>query len=349
MSRVPPLHEPVEPPPGFGVRQPSAPFGLRQRGRKHATVYWQAPVPFQSGRGLPHSKTLTLRSQGKLAEAEDLHRQALQMQTNLLGSANVPVATSLSNLGLALQEAGKFTEAEACFRQALALFQKLRGAEHPSVALVLDNLASVLREENKLEEAESLQVKAVAMQKRLLGEEHKDVAMQKRLLGEEHKDVATPLNNLAQVLAKKGDLAKAEALHRQALAMRQKLLPSEHVEVASSLENLALVLRAEAVSGGTRSGEGPVTAQASAAQRTEVRAPERLKEAEDLGRRALAMREKILGGQDLRAGKAFDSLGLILRDQGRLAEAGAAFRRSLEITRKAAGGEHPLLAVAFEH
>src|SRR5205809_4989877 len=33
-------------------------FGLREGGRKHATVYWQAPVPFQSGRGLPHSKTL---------------------------------------------------------------------------------------------------------------------------------------------------------------------------------------------------------------------------------------------------------------------------------------------------
>jgi hypothetical protein len=50
------LHEPSEVPPGFGVRQPSGAFATACRGGRYA----QEPggVRWESGRGLPHSKTL---------------------------------------------------------------------------------------------------------------------------------------------------------------------------------------------------------------------------------------------------------------------------------------------------
>ena len=60
--------------------------------------------------------------------------------------------------------------------------------------------------------------------------------------GEEHAAVATSLNSLARVLEKRGDLAGAEALHREALDMRRRLLGGTHRDTLTSLNNLASLL-----------------------------------------------------------------------------------------------------------
>ena len=158
--------------------------------------------------------------------------------------------------------------------------------------------------------------------------------MQKKFLGPKHKDVATALSNLGLILRKRGDLAKAEALQRDALAMRLDVLPKEHPEVANSLENVALTLRDQAAR----------PASPSDATRAKLR------EAEDFELRALAMRQKTLPDPEHpRIARAYDNLGLIRRDQGRLPEAEDDFRKAFDIERKKVRDERPSLALSFEH
>jgi tetratricopeptide (TPR) repeat protein len=191
----------------------------------------------------------------------------------------------------------------------------LNGDQDLVLAKARDNFAWFLAMwERKFDEAEELELKAVAVKK--------------KLLPEGHKDIATSLNNLAQIYAhradvKMGDLDNAEVLHRQALGMRQKALGAENNEVANSLENLALLLRAKASTPGAN--PGPTNSMAL------------LTEAESCQRQALAIRQKIFSepkGAAVPVSIAFDNLGLILRDEGRLADAEEAFRKSKEARRQ---------------
>jgi tetratricopeptide (TPR) repeat protein len=96
-----------------------------------------------------------LQSEGKLAEAETLSREAMAMRRKLLGSEHPDLAASLNSLASVLQDLGKLPEAEALFREALAMRAKLLGSEDPAVAESLGGLAVVLERQRKLAEAEA--------------------------------------------------------------------------------------------------------------------------------------------------------------------------------------------------
>jgi tetratricopeptide (TPR) repeat protein len=67
--------------------------------------------------------------------------------------------------------------------------------------------------------------------------------MRRRLVGDEHVSVGESLHNLADVVAKRGDLAEAERLQRQVVAMYRKLKGDEHIWVGECMENLGIYLR----------------------------------------------------------------------------------------------------------
>src|SRR5262249_33437033 len=54
--------------------------------------------------------------------------------------------------------------------------------------------------------------------------------------------VAQAMNDLSELLKRKGELDEAEDLQRRTLAMRRKLLPPDHPHVAMSLINLGALL-----------------------------------------------------------------------------------------------------------
>ena len=56
---------------------------------------------------------MTLRFQGKYAEAEAMHRRTLAIRLKALGEGHPDTAPSYNNLALALQSQGKYAEAEA--------------------------------------------------------------------------------------------------------------------------------------------------------------------------------------------------------------------------------------------
>jgi tetratricopeptide (TPR) repeat protein len=97
-----------------------------------------------------------LTEQGKLAEAETVFREALEMRRKLLGNEHGVVAGSLSDLGNVLERDGKLAEAEMAYREALAIERKLFGSPHPITIQLVKELKAVLEREGKQAEADAL-------------------------------------------------------------------------------------------------------------------------------------------------------------------------------------------------
>ena len=110
-------------------------------------------------------------------EAEDLHRQALEIRLRALVPEHVDVATSLHAVAEFLHELGRtgdthnstlrFDEADSLYRQSLRMRRVLLGEDHPDIAEVLNDLAWLYKDRRKLDQAESLYREALAMRQRL--------------------------------------------------------------------------------------------------------------------------------------------------------------------------------------
>ncbi|KAL4745419.1 P-loop containing nucleoside triphosphate hydrolase protein [Aspergillus terricola var. indicus] len=93
---------------------------------------------------------------GAFADAEVMHRQALETRTKVLGPEHPTTLDSVCHLGLVLANQGKYEEAEAMHRQALETRTKVLGLEHPSTLNSVNNLGLVLADQGKYEEAEAM-------------------------------------------------------------------------------------------------------------------------------------------------------------------------------------------------
>ena len=271
----------------------------------------------------------------RLAEAENLARQALAIWRQLSDHDRIDEALSLYVLGSALQRQHHWPEAEQAHREALEIRRSIL-KESPEVASSLHNLAGVLRGRSQRSEAE-----------RLLCE---GLAMDQKLLGPEHPDVLTFLNSLSALLTAEGKAAEAEPLAREALATRRKLFGDEHIEVARSLANLANVLGME---GKTTEAE-PLFREALALRRkllgnqsldvawslaslaSFLSKQGRWAEVEPLRRELLAIRRKFYGNESAQAVDELVPLAEALVQQGKLAEAETLTREALALREKMA-------------
>ena len=301
-----------------------------------------------------------LDAQGKHAQAEPLHRQALELRRKLLGEEHPDTAESYNNLALNLRAQGKYAEAEPLFQTALTLVRKRLGEEHPLTALSYNNLASDLYDLGKYAEAESLLYKVITVDQKRLGDEHphtaasyndlaavlrtqgryaeaeplyhRALAIRRKVLGEEHPDTASGYSNLAQNLYAQGKYAEAESLFRRALELRRKLLGEEHPLTADSYDNLAASLAAQ-----SRHAEAlPLYQKALALVR------ERLGE-----EHPRVLRRKLLTGEHPDTALSCNALAVDLRDQGKYAEAEPLFHQALTVRRKLLGEEHPDTAATY--
>jgi tetratricopeptide (TPR) repeat protein len=81
---------------------------------------------------------------GHYDEAERSQMAAIK-EAEKLGSKNLRLSHSLSELGVVYYEQGKYAKAEALYKRALGIEEELRGSEHTEVAKVLNNLAELYR------------------------------------------------------------------------------------------------------------------------------------------------------------------------------------------------------------
>ena len=79
-----------------------------------------------------HNLALSLDSQGKHAEAEEMRCEVLAVRKRVLGAEHPDTLTTASNLASSLSDQGKHAEAEEMLREVLAVRKRVLGAEHPA-------------------------------------------------------------------------------------------------------------------------------------------------------------------------------------------------------------------------
>jgi tetratricopeptide (TPR) repeat protein len=143
---------------------------------------------------------------GKYQDAEQMHRQALELREKVLGKEHPSRLASMNNLACVLHKQGKHEEAGQMHRQALELKEKVLGKEHPLTLRSMNNLAVVLHKQGKHEEA---------------GQMHRQaLELREKVLGKEHPSTLKSMDNLAVVLRDQGTYEEAEQIHRQTSNLR---------------------------------------------------------------------------------------------------------------------------------
>lgn len=141
--------------------------------------------------------------QARQDEAEAYAREALAVLSRLAPGETAPqtVAFAQAALGVILLRQGKFEEAISLQRSAVGTIKELVGEAHPTYAASLYNLGFALNDANQLEEAVAVMQEALAILK---------------TAGNQDQKTRECLRQLAGLAEKRGRLAEAEALYRQA-------------------------------------------------------------------------------------------------------------------------------------
>jgi len=257
----------------------------------------------------------------RYAEAEPLHRRALEIREAALGPNHPDTATSLNNLGVLLRVQGRYGEAELLLRRALEIREAALGPNHLDTAISLNNLALVLQDQGRYGEAEPLHRRALEIRE--------------AELRPDDPDMFYTLKDLAELLRAQGRFAEAEPLLRRALEIREAALDPDHPGRANIL-NTATMLS---------------TATILQSLGVLLRHQGRYGEAEPLLRRALEIREATLGPDHPDTALSLNYLGVLLRFKGRfaVAEAEPLLRRALEIRKAALRSDHPDIAQSLNN
>ena len=159
---------------------------------------------------------LLYAEQGKLAEAEQMYKRALQGHEKALGAKHIRTLHTVNNFGILYRQQGKLAEAEQMYKRALQGYKKTLGAEHMSTLGTVNNLGVLYKEQGKLAEAEQMYQRALQGYEKALGLEDKAIAM------------LNTIYNLGLLYAKQGKLAEAEQMYSRALVGYEKVVGPDH-------------------------------------------------------------------------------------------------------------------------
>jgi tetratricopeptide (TPR) repeat protein len=284
------------------------------------------------------------KEQGKLAEAEQMLKQALQGIEETLGTTHISTLTTVSNLGTIYRNQGKLVEAEQMYKQALQGKKETLGSSHVSTLYTINNLGILYTEQGKLAEAEQMYKQA------LQGKEE--------TLGSSHISTLNTVNNLGLLYTEQGKLAEAEQVYKQVLQGREETLGSSHVSTLNTVNNLGLLYikqdrLAEAEQMFKRALQGDEKTLGSNHTSTLVivnnlgivyKKQGKLVEAEQMYKRALQGYKKALGDAQVRTYRpALDtlkSMGTLYMEQGDYTKARSAYTNALSGFQSVLGPSH---------
>ncbi len=162
--------------------------------------------------------------------AEDLLRQAEEIQRRAFSQPHSHLALTLINLGGLLRDGKRLEEARNCFEEAAEIQRTVYRGPHPRWATTLDLLAGVQADLGDLPSA--------------IQQRREVLAMRGQMFGEGHVEIARSCNNLAKLLAKSGQYQEAETLYGQSLEIIRSTLGERHRHVAVLINNLGEVAAA---------------------------------------------------------------------------------------------------------
>ncbi|WP_345585791.1 FxSxx-COOH system tetratricopeptide repeat protein [Streptomyces prasinosporus] len=170
---------------------------------------------------------------GRLQEAADAYREALEVRSALPDTPAIDMATCHKHLGIISRELDDLDTAEQELRTARTLliadYGTDYGENHRDVIDVDGHLAEVLRRSGRLEEAYGLLRRVVAVRE----EEFQD-----------HPDVAGSLTKLGALLRDQDRYEESESVLNRAVAMFERCMGSEHPYVADAVVERSLTRRA---------------------------------------------------------------------------------------------------------
>jgi len=279
-------------------------------------------------------------------EVSSLLLSALEVQLSLAGDREAgadgdeQVVRTLSALGRSLSDRGDVQGAEAVYREGLdRLLREGRGDDRAAGVLMFD-LAGVLGLQGQDGEAEGWFARSLGIGRRILGA---------------HTSTANVAQAYALLRERRGDLAGAEALFREAVEMRRSDPMPNEVYLATALEGLARVTllqgRHQSAEGlyceafeRLRAGLGPrhswIGTSLGSRGRALLRA-QRPEAAEAVLREALDMLRETLGAGDP---KVATTLHYLAEARSALGDAEGALdlrRQGLAVSREALGNGHP--------
>jgi tetratricopeptide (TPR) repeat protein len=175
---------------------------------------------------------------------------------------------------------------------------------------------------------------------------HRALSLVLATRGEDSVETATLYHNLGGLEHARGRYALGEPHARRGLAIREKLLGPDHQAVAADAAALAAILDGQASATRRRFGrvygsdhyEVAVNLNNLAALR---QAGGDAREAEELYRRALALKEKLRGANHPDVAVTANNLAVLYKHQGRYADAERLYRRALTIFECSFGVSHP--------
>lgn len=167
---------------------------------------------------------------GDAAEAERLHRNALEIRRSLHGDVHEDVGRSLNQVASMLTYQGRYEEARPLYLDALRILAQTSGREHEAYTSTMHNLAWMTRTSGDLAGADSLYQRAYSL------------ALQ--TLPPQHPEILLTLNGLALVRKARGRYASADTLYRMVLRKQQAILGPSHPTTGISHSNLGMLLKA---------------------------------------------------------------------------------------------------------
>jgi serine/threonine-protein kinase len=275
--------------------------------------------------------------------------QRLSEQGELAEQPEVRAAL-LDVLGDVYRSLQQNEEARTLLEQSLALRRQHLEPNHPDIAASLVSLGVLSFYEEKHDEARALFNEALAIRRSQPVVDSSSIAellhnlsalhnfnansdsaesllreaidIRRRLAGneEEARLLAQNYIGLGVILARANRLDAADSMYQEALRIRRQLLEPGHPEIGGALN----------VMGGLRLRQN------------------RHAEAEQLIREALGILRPTMG-EHTDVATALNNLGSSLESQGKLDEAGAAYRESLAIKRKILKGDHSSVAISLNN
>lgn len=206
----------------------------------------------------------------RIPAAIALQREVVRATGRLLGSDHPEYAEALRRLGSFLNRVGAFEESEAALRDALRVAEQSLGGDSLSVANVLRLLFPPLMARGAADEAEAALVRArtilaandAADGRALfdtvlndLGQllldterlEEAETVLREALersragRGEKAPETLVRLENLGNVIARRGRLEETREILAQVLALRREVLPPGHPRIARTLYNQSVI------------------------------------------------------------------------------------------------------------
>ena len=328
---------------------------------------------------------LTQRELKKFKDAEANARRALDIRERFYGPNHLQVARSLNTLGIVLRDQGKYLAARTYYRRSRSVYETLLGPESGDVASELNNEAGLFVREKKYEEAETLYRRSIAIRQKLgpspeLGTElynlgncyreqrrHVDsepyfrasLEVRDKVLSADHPEIALTAGSLGVALDNMGRYEQAIPVLQRALGLREKRFGANSLLVAEVLYYLSrseahIGHKAEAEAGyeralkiwEVRGDEDRLVAPSLEALAHLHEDRKDLAGAQSYFERAIDVRTKVYGANDMTVGIALGNLALVLWNSGQPKVAEERFLESLRIA-KASSNERSVATTTY--